>query len=83
MSCGGSIKFIKDSLDEQHFNLKFFFSPGQGDVFMWGYGKGCGNKNKDILSPEKVPLKRKVVEVSGGATHSLALSGKRFRMLLL
>lgn len=45
---------------------------------MWGYGKGCGNKNKDILSPEKVLLKRKVVEVSGGATHSLALSGKRF-----
>lgn len=66
-----------------NFNLKFFFSPGQGDVFMWGYGKGCGNKNKDILSPEKVPVKRKVVEVSGGATHSLALSGKRFRMLLL
>ncbi|XP_078313714.1 uncharacterized protein LOC111129310 isoform X6 [Crassostrea virginica] len=46
-----------------------------GEVYVWGYGKGCGSKNKDILSPEKVPFRsKKVVQVSGGATHSLALT---------
>lgn len=49
-----------------------------GEVYVWGYGKGCGSKNKDILSPEKVPFRsKKVVQVSGGATHSLALTGKK------
>lgn len=54
-----------------NFNLKFFFLLGQGDVFMWGYGKGCGNKNKDIFFLEKVFVKRKVVEVLGGVIYSL------------
>lgn len=66
-----------------NFNLKFFFLLGQGDVFMWGYGKGCGNKNKDIFFLEKVFVKRKVVEVLGGVIYSLVFFGKRFRMLLL
>ncbi|XP_061172977.1 uncharacterized protein LOC133182235 isoform X1 [Saccostrea echinata] len=46
----------------------------EGEVYVWGYGKACG-KNKDILSPEKVPLKNKrVTQVAGGSAHSLALT---------
>ncbi|XP_048734330.2 uncharacterized protein LOC125650251 isoform X3 [Ostrea edulis] len=48
----------------------------EGEVYVWGYGKGCGSKNKDIISPEKVPFKRKrVIQVAGGGAHSLALTG--------
>lgn len=50
----------------------------EGEVYVWGYGKGCGSKNKDIISPEKVPFKRKrVIQVAGGGAHSLALTGEK------
>ncbi|RUS80177.1 hypothetical protein EGW08_012066, partial [Elysia chlorotica] len=46
-----------------------------GDVYVWGYCKGCGHRKNDVLSPELKLQGRQVVQVAGGATHSLALTG--------
>ncbi|XP_074650175.1 uncharacterized protein LOC141905254 [Tubulanus polymorphus] len=43
-----------------------------GDVYVWGYGLPCGNKQHNVISPIKITLSR-AIAVSGGNTHSLAL----------
>ncbi|KAK3759847.1 hypothetical protein RRG08_028849 [Elysia crispata] len=45
-----------------------------GDVYVWGYCKGCGHRKNDALNPELKLQGRQVVQVAGGATHSLALT---------
>ncbi|XP_076444104.1 uncharacterized protein LOC143282372 isoform X2 [Babylonia areolata] len=45
------------------------------DVYCWGFGKACGKRHCDVMTPEMVPFKgRQVVQVAGGRTHSLALT---------
>ncbi|XP_070212798.1 uncharacterized protein [Littorina saxatilis] len=47
----------------------------EGDVYAWGYGKACGKRRHDVLSPELISFKGKqIVQVAGGSTHSLALT---------
>ncbi|CAH1796404.1 unnamed protein product [Owenia fusiformis] len=49
-----------------------------GTVFVWGSGKGCGSKAKDILEPEELiwPNKRRnIIAVAAGQSHSMALTG--------
>ncbi|KAL8565231.1 hypothetical protein ACOMHN_001129 [Nucella lapillus] len=47
-----------------------------GQVYVWGYGKACGKRRHDVTSPEAISFKgRQVVQVAGGCTHSLALTG--------
>ena len=50
--------------------------PDCGDVYTWGFCKGCGHRRNDVLSPELKLQGRQVVQVAGGATHSLALTSK-------
>ncbi|GFS15496.1 RCC1 and BTB domain-containing protein 2 [Elysia marginata] len=45
-----------------------------GDVYVWGFCKGCGHRKNDVLSPELKLQGRQVVQLAGGATHSLALT---------
>ena len=53
------------------------FAADIGEVYAWGYGKAIGRKHKDILSPELVHIRtHSVVQVAGGATHSLVLTGE-------
>lgn len=47
-----------------------------GEVYVWGYGRACGNKTDDVLEPIKMSTHRNnVVAVAGGSTHSMALTG--------
>ncbi|CAC5359671.1 unnamed protein product [Mytilus coruscus] len=47
---------------------------GEGQVYQWGYGKSCGDKNKHLLSPTLVEKLSNVVRVAAGAHHSMALT---------
>ncbi|XP_076102267.1 uncharacterized protein LOC143071676 isoform X3 [Mytilus galloprovincialis] len=47
---------------------------GEGQVYQWGYGKSCGDKNKHLLSPTLVEKLTNVVRVAAGASHSMALT---------
>ncbi|OWF41330.1 uncharacterized protein LOC110462625 isoform X2 [Mizuhopecten yessoensis] len=47
----------------------------KGEVYIWGYGKACGNKSSDVLSPVLMETGRsKVTKVAGGMYHSMALT---------
>lgn len=45
-------------------------------MYVWGLGKACGTKSGDILSPMKQQLRVSIAKVSGGFTHSMALTGQ-------
>ncbi|GFO04201.1 X-linked retinitis pigmentosa GTPase regulator [Plakobranchus ocellatus] len=49
-----------------------------GDVYVWGFCKGCGHRRNDVLSPELKLQGRQIVQVAGGATHSLALTETKY-----
>lgn len=47
-----------------------------GELYVWGYGKAIGYRYKDIVSPvKKLSHYTNIVQLAGGATHSLALTG--------
>ncbi|XP_072373732.1 uncharacterized protein [Scyliorhinus torazame] len=49
---------------------------GDGKIFMWGYGRACGNNRQDIFIPELVHiLQDDVIAVAAGGWHSLLLTG--------
>ncbi|XP_005091370.3 X-linked retinitis pigmentosa GTPase regulator [Aplysia californica] len=45
-----------------------------GDVYCWGYSKGCGHRRCDVLSPELKLTSRGVLQLAAGGTHSMALT---------
>ncbi|XP_059163322.1 X-linked retinitis pigmentosa GTPase regulator-like [Physella acuta] len=45
-----------------------------GDVYVWGYSKGCGYPTQDVLSPELKFQGHKVVQLAAGSHHSMALT---------
>ncbi|KAK2837410.1 hypothetical protein Q5P01_014622 [Channa striata] len=48
---------------------------GDGRLFQWGCGRACGNRKRNILSPEEVKLRHSPVrDVAGGCWHSLLLT---------
>ena len=52
-----------------------FYSDG-GELYAWGYGKACGHKTEDLLSPIKMQTHRKnVISAAGGSMHSMTLTG--------
>ncbi|XP_033749791.1 uncharacterized protein LOC117334342 isoform X2 [Pecten maximus] len=46
-----------------------------GELYVWGYGKACGSKSSDVLSPLLMSAGRsRVTTVVGGMCHSMALT---------
>ena len=72
-----SVEFIQWSCWSHNILINFLYFPESGDVYVWGYGKACGSRKTDILSPQRVcPGRHHFVQVSGRRSHSLALTGK-------
>ncbi|XP_039658210.1 ultraviolet-B receptor UVR8-like [Perca fluviatilis] len=48
---------------------------GDGRLFQWGCGRACGNRKRNILTPEEVtPPSSPVRDIAGGCWHSLLLT---------
>lgn len=48
-----------------------------GELYVWGYGKAIGYRYKDIVSPiKKLSHYTNIIQLAGGAAHSLALTGQ-------